>query len=46
MSLLIYLGIYKGVYKNNGKCPNCKEKQLIKIGGCDTCLNCGDSKCG
>ena len=27
-------------------CPKCNIKALVKIDGCATCLNCGDSKCG
>lgn len=39
--------------KNNNKkeelkgnvCPECGESSLIKTNGCDSCLNCGYSKC-
>lgn len=27
-------------------CPKCQTKALVKLDGCSTCLNCGDSKCG
>ena len=27
-------------------CPKCHQKSVIKMDGCLTCLNCGDSKCG
>jgi hypothetical protein len=27
-------------------CAKCSTKALIKMDGCMTCLNCGDSKCG
>lgn len=27
-------------------CAKCNTKALIKMDGCMTCLNCGDSKCG
>jgi hypothetical protein len=27
-------------------CDKCSTKALIKMDGCMTCLNCGDSKCG
>jgi hypothetical protein len=27
-------------------CPKCNTKAVIKMDGCLTCLNCGDSKCG
>ena len=27
-------------------CPKCSTKAMIKMDGCLTCLNCGDSKCG
>ena len=27
-------------------CGKCSTKALIKMDGCMTCLNCGDSKCG
>jgi hypothetical protein len=27
-------------------CSKCSTKALIKMDGCMTCLNCGDSKCG
>ena len=27
-------------------CHKCSTKAVIKMDGCMTCLNCGDSKCG
>jgi hypothetical protein len=27
-------------------CPKCNTKALIKSDGCETCLNCGEGKCG
>jgi hypothetical protein len=27
-------------------CIKCSTKAVIKMDGCMTCLNCGDSKCG
>lgn len=27
-------------------CPKCNHKSVILMDGCQTCLNCGDSKCG
>ena len=27
-------------------CAKCSTKAVIKMDGCMTCLNCGDSKCG
>lgn len=27
------------------QCPKCNEISLVKMDGCDTCLNCGWSKC-
>jgi hypothetical protein len=27
-------------------CTKCNTKAMIKMDGCMTCLNCGDSKCG
>ena len=27
-------------------CLKCNTKAMIKMDGCMTCLNCGDSKCG
>lgn len=29
-----------------GICPKCQQPSLIKQEGCDTCLECGYSKCG
>lgn len=28
------------------RCPKCQTKAVIRMDGCNTCLNCGDSKCG
>jgi hypothetical protein len=27
-------------------CPNCNVKSVIILDNCQTCLNCGNSKCG
>jgi hypothetical protein len=27
-------------------CPKCNHKSVILMDGCQTCMNCGDSKCG
>lgn len=27
-------------------CPKCHAKAVVKMDGCDTCLECGESKCG
>lgn len=27
-------------------CPKCMSMSLVKMDGCMTCMNCGDSKCG
>lgn len=27
-------------------CPKCQHKTLVRMDGCETCLNCGYSKCG
>jgi ribonucleoside-diphosphate reductase alpha chain len=27
-------------------CPKCGQKALVRKEGCDTCLECGHSKCG
>jgi len=36
-----------GDFPSNARdCPKCHKKALLKMDGCDTCLNCGDSKCG
>lgn len=29
-----------------GQCPKCGERALVKQSGCETCTNCGHSKCG
>lgn len=28
------------------QCPKCHQKSMIKMDNCETCLNCGHSKCG
>ena len=32
--------------KSMGQCPNCGAAALTHQEGCDTCLNCGYSRCG
>ena len=32
--------------KNATQCPKCSAMSLIRMDGCDTCLECGHSKCG
>ena len=27
-------------------CKKCYQKSVVLLDGCNTCLNCGDSKCG
>ena len=34
-----------GTLVNAKLCPNCLTMSVVKAGGCDTCLECGDSKC-
>ena len=34
-----------GVYDNATICPKCNAKAVVLLDGCQTCLNCGDSKC-
>jgi hypothetical protein len=37
----------KGGFPANAElCGKCSTKAMIKMDGCMTCLNCGDSKCG
>ena len=36
----------KGVVPNAELCLKCNTIALIKMDGCMTCTNCGDSKCG
>ena len=37
----------KGGFPANAElCAKCSTKAMIKMDGCMTCLNCGDSKCG
>lgn len=31
---------------NASLCKKCHNKSVIVMDGCQTCLNCGDSKCG
>ncbi|MDX8377405.1 MAG: TSCPD domain-containing protein [Mariprofundales bacterium] len=33
-------------FRNAAFCPKCNAKALIRMDGCDTCLECGNSKCG
>ena len=35
-----------GSMGNLRQCPKCAQPSLIKMEGCDTCTNCGYSKCG
>ncbi len=35
----------KGV-AGNAYCPKCSQLSLVRLDGCDTCLECGYSKCG
>jgi hypothetical protein len=35
-----------GIPTSAAVCPKCSVKALVKLDGCFTCLNCGDSKCG
>jgi len=30
----------------NAYCPKCSQLSLVRLDGCDTCLECGYSKCG
>ncbi|MDQ6950607.1 MAG: TSCPD domain-containing protein [Mariprofundales bacterium] len=32
--------------RNATQCPKCAAMSLIRMDGCDTCLECGHSKCG
>jgi len=32
--------------RNASQCPKCAAMSLIRMDGCDTCLECGHSKCG
>ncbi|MEK7758781.1 MAG: NrdJb, partial [Pseudomonadota bacterium] len=37
----------QGSFPNDARlCVKCSTKAVIKMDGCMTCLNCGDSKCG
>lgn len=36
----------EAVIPNAVLCPKCLHKTLVKKDGCETCLNCGESKCG
>jgi ribonucleoside-diphosphate reductase alpha chain len=31
---------------NASICPKCSAKALVRMDNCDTCLECGHSKCG
>lgn len=31
--------------KNATICPKCNNRAVVKMEGCSTCMNCGDSKC-
>jgi ribonucleoside-diphosphate reductase alpha chain len=35
-----------GSMGNLRQCPKCAQPSLVKMEGCDTCTNCGYSKCG
>ncbi|MBF0130987.1 MAG: TSCPD domain-containing protein [Magnetococcales bacterium] len=35
----------KGV-TGGSQCPKCNQMTVVKLDGCDTCLDCGYSKCG
>ena len=36
----------ESVFKNAMQCPKCSAFSLIRVEGCDTCMECGHSKCG
>ncbi len=36
----------ESVFKNAMQCPKCSSFSLIRVEGCDTCMECGHSKCG
>ena len=42
----ILKGFIKDGTKIGSKCPSCGEQSLIFNGGCVSCTNCGESKCG
>lgn len=33
-------------FPNATQCPKCNQLTMIRMDGCDTCLTCGNSKCG
>jgi len=35
-----------GALEHAQTCPKCSAQSLIRMDGCDTCLECGHSKCG
>ena len=45
------LMVKRDIAKENGlvggsQCPKCLAMAMVKMDGCDTCLECGHSKCG
>ncbi len=41
------LGVEAGAYPDTARlCDNCHTKAVVPMGGCLTCLNCGESSCG
>ncbi|MGN7612291.1 TSCPD domain-containing protein [Magnetococcales bacterium HHB-1] len=32
--------------RGSQQCPKCSQVSMVKLDGCDTCLECGHSKCG
>lgn len=32
--------------RSSGQCPKCSQLSMVRLDGCDTCLECGYSKCG
>jgi len=40
------IGEVKKGYTNAKQCPDCNNISVVKLDGCDTCLECGYSKCG
>lgn len=35
-----------GKLENAAICPKCHARSVVNMGGCPTCLECGDSRCG
>jgi hypothetical protein len=33
-------------FENATFCPKCKQKSMVLLDGCKTCLGCGESRCG